>query len=234
MPSQTPPNKPQLEIHPSAVVLAAGLGRRFKHKDSKLLQNFQGKPVLWHILSKYLQIKELQQIIIVTGHQSQNIISMLEKHFTPDERQKFTIAHNQNYTQGMFSSVMRGAKNIGDSTTHILMTPADMPAISLETLKYMLNAPNQDPQANTRLCYVPIFGKQIGNPVLLARSVIPMLQAQGSEMDAEAGAITAIRGFIKQDPNTVAFINIKDQGAFFDVDEVKHLGQLNQIYKSKT
>ncbi|HEY3937111.1 MAG TPA: bifunctional UDP-N-acetylglucosamine diphosphorylase/glucosamine-1-phosphate N-acetyltransferase GlmU [Bryobacteraceae bacterium] len=57
----------------TVVILAAGLGTRMKSKKAKVLHEAGGDTLLNHILRAVLQIAPAERIVVVTGHQSQQV-----------------------------------------------------------------------------------------------------------------------------------------------------------------
>lgn len=55
----------------SAVILAAGKGKRMKSPLAKVLRNICGQPVIYYVLKLFSKIKSIGQVIVVTGYQEE-------------------------------------------------------------------------------------------------------------------------------------------------------------------
>ena len=54
----------------TAIVLAAGQGKRMKSKVQKQFLELKGKPVLYYSLACFEKSEEIQEILVVTGEES--------------------------------------------------------------------------------------------------------------------------------------------------------------------
>ncbi|HYH51070.1 MAG TPA: NTP transferase domain-containing protein, partial [Acidimicrobiia bacterium] len=62
----------------AAVVLAAGEGTRMKSSVPKVLHPLCGRPMLLHVI-KALEEMELERIVVVVGHASEQVIKTLQR-----------------------------------------------------------------------------------------------------------------------------------------------------------
>lgn len=70
-----------------AIILGAGNGTRMKTKDSKLLLKINGKTVLEHSVQKFLDISDIDEVVVVTREQDVDTFARL----LDDERITFAI-----------------------------------------------------------------------------------------------------------------------------------------------
>jgi putative nucleotidyltransferase with HDIG domain len=80
---------------------------------------------------------EVDDIIVVTGHDPDKISPVLER--LPARR-----AHNAGYESGMFSSVLTGAAALGDDVEAFLILPADYALLRSEVLDRLIHSFRED------------------------------------------------------------------------------------------
>lgn len=82
-----------------------------------------------------------------------------------------TFIENPEWESGMFSSVRCGLGAASLESTHVAVSPADLPFLSSSSLRTLLDATNL-PEADSRTLLVPVSGRRRGHPL-----VIPALLA---------------------------------------------------------
>jgi len=92
----------------SAIVLAAGSSRRMGNAN-KLLLPYKDRPVIAHTVESILAAG-IEQIIVVTGHQSQQIAQALTG-------LPVRLTHNSHYEEGMTGSIQAGVLATAGQTT---------------------------------------------------------------------------------------------------------------------
>jgi bifunctional UDP-N-acetylglucosamine pyrophosphorylase/glucosamine-1-phosphate N-acetyltransferase len=65
----------------TAIVLAAGKGKRMKSSFPKVLHRLIDKPLIWYILKELTSLKYIRQIIIVVGYKGKEVEEKLIKEF---------------------------------------------------------------------------------------------------------------------------------------------------------
>jgi molybdenum cofactor cytidylyltransferase len=137
--------------------------------------------------------------IVVTGHQAERIevaLSGLDLH----------IAHNPDFASGLSSSLKAGISALPADAAGALIVLGDMPGVTTDDLNHVIDA-------FTAAAALPIVrathnGKR-GNPVLLPRSVFPVV----SSLQGDTGA----RHLIENESENVIDVEI-GVGATVDVD----------------
>ncbi len=204
-----------MTINIASLFLTAGLSRRFEAPDSKLLQIYKGKAILTYGLEALSAAKHIKEIIAVTGYQHEKISKLIEA--VPNVK----IAYNENYENGMYSSLLCGFRNISDSANHILILPADMPKITAEIIDRLCeNITESEPKP---LAYVPVKSQTPsinGNPVILHKAILPMLMQYKQKSPAK-GAIDFIMHLKESQPDLVRLIPSQDDALFYDIDSKK-------------
>ena len=184
----------------SALILGAGLSRRFG-PTNKLLQNYEGKPMICHVVDEIKKLN-LNQIIIVLGHQAEEVRQTLQ-----DE--PFTLVENLAFKEGMGTSIARGAQALDQKSDGVFICPGDMPLIKSE--QFIKLAENFSPN---QIC-VPIHEGQRGHPVLFANSYFPALK----QCKGDQGARTVLQA----NKDNIQFIEIGSNAIHYDIDEQKDI-----------
>ena len=140
MPKTTTSSKPL-----NVLVMAAGLGTRMKSNRAKVLHELGGSPLIAHV-SRTAQALEPQAIIVVVGHQAEEV-----KRATIDavgELAGFVVQEKQLGT-GHAAECARSVLENSDSL--VLVLYGDVPMIKLETLKKLIEQHNDTGAACTIL-----------------------------------------------------------------------------------
>ena len=143
----------------TGLIIAAGLSSRMG--KFKPLLNYKGKSFLQNIIEKLDSICD--EIIIVVGHNSEKIKSHLE---SSNITINYKLVHNQNYHDGMFTSLKKGVESI-EKSDWVLYHFVDQPTLPKEfysEFKKKLD-PNYD-------WIQPVYKKQRGHPILFNKEVI--------------------------------------------------------------
>lgn len=181
------------------IILAAGLSSRAG--TNKLILEIDGIPIIEKcILSMY---DYCSRIIVVGGHRIEDIYEITQKF------PKIDLVYNQNYINGMFSSVKMGLKFLkGD---RFFITPGDLPLIKNTTYEAMLGI-NED-------IVIPTYNEKKGHPVLIKTHLVDEILRDAS--------INSLRDFIvKKGSATLA---IADPGILFDVDIIEDYDRMSLI-----
>lgn len=76
------------------------------------------------------------------------------------------IVENADWASGMFSSVRAGLAAASPESTHVAVSPADLPFLSGASLRTLLDATNL-PEADSRTLLVPLCGRRRGHPLVI-------------------------------------------------------------------
>jgi molybdenum cofactor cytidylyltransferase len=143
----------------AAIVLAAGLGRRFGGA-SKPSAAFRGKPMIRHVCEAALASRA-RPVIVILGHRSRDVVQALAG---LDVR----IVENPDYERGLASSLQAGFAALPDEARAALVLLADMPLVEPATLDELIAVWRSAPDAPA---VVPVHEGRRGNPVLLSRAL---------------------------------------------------------------
>jgi CTP:molybdopterin cytidylyltransferase MocA len=111
-----------LNTIPDALILAAGFSSRMNH--FKPLLQYNNNTFVESIILKLL--KHVNNIIIVTGYNSDELTTFLENRFSKNLK-KIKLIFNQEYKKGMLGSMQVGISQINKNTRWILYHFVDQP-----------------------------------------------------------------------------------------------------------
>jgi len=190
----------------AAIVLAAGRSSRMGR--NKLLLDWNGKPIVAHVLDK-LAGMGFAETIVVTGHQAGKVKAALEA------RPGLKLVEARDHATGMAASLKAGLKSLSPEIDAALVILGDMPQISADLLKRLIGAYQP---LEGRAIVLPVADGKRGNPVLFDRRFFAeMLQLEG-----DVGA----RHIIGGNAELVAEVPAPAHEIFMDVDTPEAYQQL--------
>jgi len=110
------------------VVLAAGLGTRFKSERSKLLHPLLGKPVIWHTVNN-LKRGGIKDITLIISEATEEIKEYMEG---------TDFVYQENPKGGTGDALMSFLRNSGDYRGYLFVINGDTPLVKPETIKNMV------------------------------------------------------------------------------------------------
>lgn len=120
----------------AVIILAAGLGKRMKSPDKpKVMFEIMGKPMIEYVVELALSVNA-DLIIPVVGHHRQQVIDFINNRF-PEGNIKFVIQEQQ---LGTGHAVMQSEKILDNLNGEILILSGDVPLLSTETLKKLIQS----------------------------------------------------------------------------------------------
>ncbi|MDE3153585.1 MAG: nucleotidyltransferase family protein [Acidobacteriota bacterium] len=184
----------------TAVVLAAGRSSRMGR--AKPLLPLAGGETFLARLARVLREGGADEVVVVIGHGAEAV-----REAVAAAGLDVRLVVNPAYDEGQLSSVLAGldAADRPDLEA-ILMMPVDMPLVSAETVRAVIET-----YRRTRAPIVrPARGGRHGHPVLFDRAVFADLR----QADPAVGARATVRAHAAR----VADVPVEDEGAFLDVD----------------
>lgn len=193
----------------SALVLAAGSSRRFG-ENNKLLQSWQGKPLLHHVLQTITD-SQIEHITLITGHQDASIAQSVKN---LEQILPVHCLHNDAHATGMASSLVRGVSALVNYDA-IVVVLADMPAVNPAAINALIDAFKSYPD---KALYIPVHEGKRGNPVLISSQLFDSILALRGD--------TGARKLARQFPDAVMEVETDCAGVLQDIDTQDDLHQL--------
>jgi molybdenum cofactor cytidylyltransferase len=185
----------------SAIVLAAGLARRFG--SAKPLALYGGKPLVRCVVEQFTGF----DVVVVIPAPAADYDAALAGAST-------RRVINERPSDGLSSSLRAGIAALDARTRAVLVALADQPTIDRDVIESIVAE-----WRNTRaLIVAPVYRGERGHPVLFDATVFPELR----ELSGDRGA----RDVIERDPSRVRLISV-DREPPRDVDTPDDLAILN-------
>ena len=184
----------------AALILAAGRSSRMG--AFKPLLSLGDQTVLERLINLY-RSAGISDMLVVLGHQADDVWPILEKQGIP-----WTI--NEQYDQGMFSSIQAGVKNLNPDCKAFFLQPADIPLVRPETISRLIGIRKE----KKALIYYPCHEGRRGHPPLISTSLIPAILA----FDEPGGMRALLSRYNGEDLN----IDCHDPGILMDIDTPEH------------
>ena len=186
--------------HVAAIVLAAGLSRRFG-AGNKLTADADGQPLVRRVVEQALASRAAQ-IVVVTGHEPDAIASALAG-------LPLRVVHNAHYRQGMGTSVAAGVASLDANMAGALVLLGDMPDVDAVLLDRLMQG-FAEAGADRIVMPVDTDGRQ-RNPVLWPRRLFAAL----ARLDGDKGG----RDLIAAEGASVVRLAVADASAVsLDID----------------
>jgi bifunctional UDP-N-acetylglucosamine pyrophosphorylase / glucosamine-1-phosphate N-acetyltransferase len=118
----------------AAVVLAAGKGTRFRSDLAKVLHRAAGRTLVGHVLEA-LRPLDLAQVIVVVGHQADDVRAEVEASGLPGVT---TVLQAEQ--RGTGHAVQQAIPALAEGIERVLVLPGDTPLLTAPTLAQLLEA----------------------------------------------------------------------------------------------
>lgn len=191
-----------------AVILAAGESKRMG--SPKMILPFKGSTMLERVISN-IRASQVDKIMVVLGSDREKIQPLAEKS---------SVGHcyNENFTDGMFSSVKCGLRGLPEDFKAVMIFPGDQPLISTETINIIINAYDN----SEKEILIPVYKGRRGHPLMFGK----MYREEIDRMDPVQG----LRALALNHPDDVLEIQTGDPGILKDFDTYdEYLNEINQI-----
>jgi len=187
--------KPSSRI--AGIVLAAGTSSRMGR--NKLVESVLGKPLLRQAVDAALASR-LDPILVVTGHEAEKIGPALSGACV-------TLVHNNDYRQGLSTSLRTGLAAVPEDCDGAMVLLGDMPGITPALIDRLVAAFN--PSLGHDICVACARGER-GHPVLWSRSYFEDIAA----VTGDRGA----RGLLESRTGRIIEIQADDDAPLTDID----------------
>lgn len=180
----------------SAIIPCAGLSTRMGR--FKPLLPIGGQPIIARVIETVVSANP-EEIFVVVGHRADELASIVK-------RAGAQVLRNQDFANGMFSSVQVGVKHLGDRCDAFIFLPADIPLVRPATLRRLAAIRRRQPG---RLLY-PVFLGRRGHPPVIPSDLIPSIL----ETPGDGG----LRAILSNHEDRALEIPVGDENILFDVD----------------
>jgi molybdenum cofactor cytidylyltransferase len=194
----------------AALILAAGASTRMG-ANKLLIEGDDGRALVAGVADAAIEAG-LNPVVVVTGHDADSVRAVLAG--CP-----VRFVHNQQYKDGLASSLKTGIATLPDTTDGALICLGDMPDVTAQHMARIVAA--FDPEKGAAVCVPTRQGKR-GNPVLFGRRYF-------AEMMTLSGDVGA-RGLIAAHKNFVIEVPMDDDAVLTDMDTAEDLA----AYRNRT
>ena len=178
------------------------------------------KPLLLHSL---ITISGICSDVVVVGGYNIKELNTLVKDNLNEFSSIITCIENKNYNSGMFSSVKAGVSQTINENVFIAL--ADMPFITTETYKQLIEFSESGPSTN-QVIYPAIINSsdsnkaKKGHPILIKKEV--------KERIIEETGDVILRDLLKEFEGSQCIVN--DNGILFDIDTEEDFERAKNYY----
>ena len=180
----------------ASIILAAGFSTRMY--DFKPLLPLGKYTIIENTIENFRQAG-ITDLTVVLGYRSDDLKPVLE-------RSGVHWVYNKDYAQGMYSSIVAGARFLPESIEACFVLPADMPLVSSQTITSLAAAYS----AREAAVVYPSFRGKRGHPPLISANLFPAL----FDWHGEGG----LRRFLAHYESQVCEIQVQDEGILLDAD----------------
>jgi CTP:molybdopterin cytidylyltransferase MocA len=183
-----------------AVILAAGLSTRMG-RSKPLLPLGHDETFITRLVRSFTAAG-VDDVVVVLGYEAESVAAAL---VASGAAARFVT--NDAYQTGQLSSLLRGLNAIDrPGVKAMLLTLVDVPLVAPSTIRAVIERYKTTAAPIVR----PVRGAEHGHPVLIDRSLFPLLRAA----DPSVGAKPVVRDHVSAAGDVV----VDDPGAFFDID----------------
>ena len=180
------------------VVLAAGRSSRMAPVN-KLLMPLGDRPIIRHVVQTAIEAG-LDPVTVVSGYDREAVRTALAG-------LSVRIVDNDDYEEGLASSIRAGVAAIAADVDAALFLLGDMPLVTPRHLRPLLAA--FAPAKGHSIC-IPTYGTRRGNPVLWSSQHFPRLL----KLSGDQGA----RGLFGDLADQILEVDMPDDAVLFDID----------------
>lgn len=175
----------------------------------KMLLMFKGRTMIENVIEN-IAGSEIENILVVLGSGREKITGILEK-------MKVKYCYNNNYNEGMLSSVQCGFRNLPSDFEAAMVFQGDQPLITPLTI----NMVNDAYRSSGKGIVIPVYKKKRGHPLLINRKYTNEIE----NLNTREG----LRSLAYQFPDDVKEVDTDDPGILRDFDTFEeYYNEINQ------
>jgi len=179
-----------------SIILAAGESKRMGFP--KMLLTFNGKTMIENVIGN-VRRSDADNTLVVLGAHKEILTDIIIK-------SNVKYCYNNNYKEGMLSSVKCGFKNLPSDFKAALVFQGDQPLITPAVINSVINAY----RSSGKGIVIPVHNKKRGHPLLLDRKY----SIEIDRLDAREG----LRSLAYKFPDDVLEVETDDTGILRDFD----------------
>jgi molybdenum cofactor cytidylyltransferase len=180
----------------SAIILAGGYSMRMK--QFKPLLPLGDSTIIENTINVFLK-SGVNDITVVIGYRANDLKAVLD-------RRGVKWVYNENYHQGMYSSVVAGVSSLPANSSGFFLLPADMPLVKRSTIEEMRRVNNS---TEYDIIY-PIYEGHRGHPPLISANLFPAIK----NWDGCGG----LRALLSQYHQVATHVGVNDKDILTDID----------------
>jgi molybdenum cofactor cytidylyltransferase len=191
-----------------AIILAAGESKRMG--SPKMLLAFKGTTMIENVIANVSKSK-IDRILVVLGANFKLLLDLVKT-------KEVNYCYNENYRDGMLSSVICGFRNIPIVHRAVLVFQGDQPLIS----PFAVNSVIDSYISSGKGIVLPIYQNRRGHPILIDRKYRNEIE----KLDPAEG----LRSLLTKFPEDVLEVKTEDSGILRDFDTYDEYKEgINQI-----
>ena len=195
----------------AALVLAAGYSSRMG--DFKSLMPLGSATVIERAVHTFRQAG-IMDIKVVVGYRAAELIPVLS-------RLEVEYIFNENYEEGMFSSIQKGVLSLQPETEAFFLLPGDIPLVKSHTVRLLCRAFNK---VKAEVIY-PIFRNRRGHPPLIGASNFSEILSDNN--------IGGLRQILERREATAYDVEVLDEGILLDLDTREDYQKISTQYNRR-
>jgi len=199
----------------AGIVLAAGRSSRMGRPKALLPLGSQGQTFLTRIVETFRKAG-MEEILVVTAAGSELTSVLLSDKFP------FRLILNESPELGQLSSFQVGLQSLDLSkVSGTLMTPVDVPLVSVETVKSLIEAHSKSLAPVVR----PVRKKAHGHPVIFDRALFQEILLEPSD--------STVKTIVHRHSKQSVEVAVNERGPFYDIDTPEDYEFLLSQFKLK-
>ena len=192
-----------------AIILAAGESKRMG--SPKMLLPFKGLTMIENVIANVLDSK-IKNIMVVLGADRDPIVKLIRT-------KAVNYCYNENYKDGMLSSVVCGFKNIPIDYNAVLVFQGDQPLVTPKAINIVI----EFYKSSGKGIVIPVYKNKRGHPVLIDNKYRNEIQ----KLSPDEG----LRSLALKFPDDVSEVDTGEAGILRDFDTYDdYKNEINQIH----
>jgi len=199
-----------------AIVLAGGESKRMG--SPKMILPYDGKTIIEKVLDNVLA-SDIEKVVTVLGSHKDEVLRVIDK---------LPVLHcyNQNYKDGMLSSVKCGFEFLPADFRAALVFLGDQPMAETYVINKMINAYNESGKG----IVVPVFENKRGHPLLADKKY----RDEIIKLDDPEG----LKGLLRRHPDDLLEVDTESPSVLMDIDTredyINEINKTSQTWKRQS